>query len=94
MQLRRACELLLEARDRGNQIDFWRAIGLITQAMGELHALANAPAGRFRIDRTKCNGIERWELLDGRTFVLAIEPEELRQLAGEALLADVRRQGF
>lgn len=90
MSLRRACELLIESRDKGNQVDFWRAVGLIAQAMSQLKALETTPAGRFRIDRTKCFEIERWELLDNGVFVLSIEGEELHQLAGEALLADVR----
>ena len=93
MQLRRACELLIESRDKGNQVDFWRAVGLIGQAVSQLQEQERMQ-GRFRIDRTKCFEIERWELLDNGVFVLSIEGEELHQLAGEAMLADLRSQGM
>ena len=35
MTLKSACELLILSRDKGNMVDFWRAVGLITSHVND-----------------------------------------------------------
>lgn len=52
-------------------------------------------AGRkIRIERTRCNDHDRWELLVNGRLALALEAEELHALTGAAMLADGIRQGL
>lgn len=42
---------------------------------------------KIRIDRTRCYGIDRWELLTDGRLILSLETEDLHNLAEAALLA-------
>jgi len=94
MQLLRACELLIEARDKGNQVDFWRGVGLIGAALQEINKIEEqVVTGRFKVERRQCMccEVEVWVLLDDGEVVLEIEqPGDLRQLVGVTMLANLQ----
>jgi len=93
MQLRRACELLSEAHTKGNAVDFWRAIGLVEQALAQLKETEASYTyeGRFLIDHEYA---DEWRLWDRERLVVGMSAAELHQLTAAAMGADGRRQGL